>query len=350
MSESSSIQDSLRPIAFDQFFNTMLDFDIHQTRKGKPAFNRHGRGRYYPKAYIGTHPDFGDEVIVLIDDPAKGYRMLLPKGYQEAEECIESESVIDPYYWFGNAIYSDFTLTSWRLILSDKKVVRKSSAGEKGERHLLILLGKLTRDKVDLCDKTLVDIPLLLSNYLNHLKSLPEWRDLSDTTRAVYYQRVLQHEWSNTHAITLRFSNVTIKKAMSNSKGPMDYIRRRLEEKFKQKLTGSADYWFTLEISAAGNLHLHGAISLLDNDIQSTKDALHAVNENINPAFKNKAVRIDQIYDGIGWAAYATEDFRKTRKHITKGNLLTCSKSLKEPAKKLYELERDFINNLCRKT
>lgn len=158
--------------------------------------------------------------------------------------------------------------------------------------------------KIDNVEYSLVNNSNIIYN-LNNI-NIPRWKDLSKIQKAaLFFNYVVDDSW---FAITLRFSNDFIINCYKNPK-VTDFIRRRINENFRNKLGYVPEYLFSIEFDN-GKLHMHGAIKP-NNNI-----------EQINKIFKTTAFSrkrkyllpeqfklcCKKIYNGRGWGNYVLKN------------------------------------------
>lgn len=175
---------------------------------------------------------------------------------------------------------------------------------------------------------------LVKNNIIYNLNNtnIPRWKDLSKVQKVgLFFNYIVDESW---YAITLRFSDKFVAGCISNSK-ITDFIRRRINENFKNRLGYVPEYLFSIEFSK-GSFHIHGAIKP-DGNIDIIKKILKTT------AFSKKSthvyfpeqykLRCVVIYDPKGWGRYIL----KNRNH-PKFDIYICTPITQKIAKKYREL------------
>ena len=184
-------------------------------------------------------------------------------------------------------------------VAMEKKAKRKSYCKVRKNRYRSLL--EACR-KIDELDQSLVNNSTNIIYNLNDI-DIPRWKDLSKVQKvSLFFNYVVDDTWN---ALSLRFSLEFIDKCCNNPK-LTDFIRRRINENFKNRLGYVPEYLFSIEFKN-GLLHMHGAIKP-NNDIEqikkilkttafSRKKLLHTLPEQ----FKLRCVVID---NPKGWGQY----------------------------------------------
>ena len=150
-------------------------------------------------------------------------------------------------------------------VVMEKKAKRKSYCKVRKNRYCYVL--EACR-KIDELDQSLVNNSTNIIYNLNNI-NIPRWKDLSKVQKvALFFNYVVDDSW---FAITLRFSNEFMANCGNNSK-LTDFIRRRINENFKNKLGYVPEYMFSIEFEN-DKLHMHGAIKP-NNDMEKIKQIL----------------------------------------------------------------------------
>ncbi len=157
-----------------------------------------------------------------------------------------------------------------------------------------------------------------------------------------YWQRALQ-KLGPRKAFTLRLGVATARNAEDAEPNFIDYIRRRIARQLKRALGRPVAFWFTAEVDKWSLPHLHGSVGITNAEEEIARAAMkRAGGDWTGPA--SKQVVFAPIYDGPGWAGYASKRIR--RKHEIKGNFgrgFTATRALNAEAEKLYMRHRDGV-------
>lgn len=209
-----------------------------------------------------------------------------------------------------------------------------------------------TSPLVSNCDDTL----------LPSKQAYPKWRNTNHTIKSIYIQKALtkraKERGLNQYAITMKFTPTLAEKIMAKGAG---HIQEALTRQLKRALGYAPDMWTHLEASASnkadkhdtynihtksavshsyGVLHMHGAITLSQNDLAKAKDVVRRINKSTNSIFKNHEIRLDEIHNELGWVGYCHKH------HIVNSILLgdverySRTRDLGRIAQELYEEDR----------
>lgn len=149
-----------------------------------------------------------------------------------------------------------------------------------------------------------VKLPLV-NNIIYNLKNIniPTWRNLTKVQKvAFFFEYIADKNWV---AVTLRFSNNFIENCIQEDK-KTDFIRRRLNENFKNRLGSVPEYLFCVEFKN-NVFHTHGAIKP-DDSIEIIEEVLKTTafgkNYKKNPIPEKNKIMCKPIYDSQGWGRY----------------------------------------------
>ena len=206
----------------------------------------------------------------------------------------------------------------------------------------------------------------LVSNCDNTLlpskQAYPKWRNTNHTIKSIYIQKALtkraKERGLNQYAITMKFTPTLAEKIMVKGAG---HVQEALTRQLKRSLGYVPDMWLHLEASVSsrldkhdtysiytkgavsdsyGVLHMHGAITLSQNDLAKARDVVRRINKSTNSIFKNHEVRLVAIHDELGWVNYC-------HKHNVLNNIIlqgvkrySRTKVLGFIARELYEEDR----------
>lgn len=166
---------------------------------------------------------------------------------------------------------------------------------------------------------------------LNNI-TIPRWKELSKVQKVeLFFNYIVDDSW---YAITLRFSNDFIDRCFDNSK-VTDFIRRRINESFKNKLGYVPEYLFSIEFSG-GSFHIHGAIKpsgnieLIKNILKTTAFSKRHLQGSFPEQYKIRCIR---IYDAKGWGNYILKN-----QHHPRFDIYICALITRKIAKTHREL------------
>lgn len=174
---------------------------------------------------------------------------------------------------------------------------------------------------------------LVKNNIIYNLNiNIPRWKDLTKAQKVeLFFDYIVNDSW---YALTLRFSDKFIAECIKNEK-ITDFIRRRINENFKNRLGYVPEYLFSIEFDN-GTFHIHGAIKP-NNDIEQIKTILKTTafskRNKHNHLPEQYKLRCILIYDAKGWGQYIL----KNRNH-PKFDIYICTPITRRIAKKYHEL------------
>ena len=155
--------------------------------------------------------------------------------------------------------------------------------------------------KINDFDQSLVYNSTNIIYNLNNI-NIPRWKDLTKVQKvALFFNYVVDNSW---FAITLRFSNDFMASSKNNLK-ITDFIRRRINENFRNKLGYVPEYMFSIEFEN-GLLHMHGVIKPND-DFAKIEQILKttAFSKRCYHIFPEQfKLRSKRIYNSRGWGRY----------------------------------------------
>jgi hypothetical protein len=175
----------------------------------------------------------------------------------------------------------------------------------------------------------------------NHL---PVWEKSDDHLKLTLANEVL--ETSGTHAVswTLNLTPAKIAGALSHRSGFAGSLADDLKRALKRELGRAPLFWFHVDISKAGNLHLHGAIDLNTQELDGLERALRHVGGHGPKGVKDdKMVHLNPDLCNEGWVVYASRNRGAVRKAIT-GPIFTITRPLRLEAADLYGWIRKVVN------
>jgi len=164
-------------------------------------------------------------------------------------------------------------------------------------RHIMEACRIIDETELPLVNKVYNNI-----NYINNIH-IPRWKNLTKVQKAaLFFGYVVDKSWA---AVTLRFSNAFMENCAGRRK-IADFIRRRLNENFKNRMGYVPEYMFCLEFKDK-NFHIHGVIKPGDN-LETIRDVLKTTaygrNHVKNPMPENRKLQCVPVYDGGGWGNY----------------------------------------------
>lgn len=145
---------------------------------------------------------------------------------------------------------------------------------------------------------------LVYNNIIYNLNNnIPRWKELSKVQKVdLFFTYIVDDKWI---AMTLRFSDAFVAKCVGRTK-ITDFIRRRINENFKNKLGYVPEYMFCLEFDQ-NYFHIHGVIKP-DNDFDVIKKVLKAsafCNRKYQKIFPEQfKLKCAMLYRAKGWGNY----------------------------------------------
>jgi hypothetical protein len=156
------------------------------------------------------------------------------------------------------------------------------------------------------------------------------WRDSGEEVRGLFFHAALENR-PNVKGFTLMLSRPVERLARAKGKGCLRWLHKRVERALRRlgaRYTGGVvPFWFAIEESRKGRLHIHGEISIGPvYGEKRTIRALRRVVEPIRKALKSAGGRWDWERDGEGiqlrfargtpdfrWCGYAIKSVHKAR-------------------------------------
>ena len=176
------------------------------------------------------------------------------------------------------------------------------------------------------------------------------WRNATELIRVLFLQRELE-TLGACHAFTLNLSHAVIQSATKSPKGFVDYIRRRIAFHMKKATNERPEFWFAIEKTHKGQPHLHGAICVCPDQIESVKAALRAAGGKWEKG-RGYQLRMVSVFLGDGVVDYAMKARNPGHpKHSTLVPVgrFAVTQRLCAAARKTYESERRLVQYLRRK-
>lgn len=160
---------------------------------------------------------------------------------------------------------------------------------------------------------------------------LPSWRNLDTRTKIITAQDAIA-ENDNAKPFTINLDHLIKGKARTSIKGVRDFISHRVNKHLKQvadRVGHPFAYWFVIETSPAGVLHIHGIIIANSNELPLIEAAFRNIAGPYAIAPKTRpgrhAVEIAEhdhtksfrgFSGALGWGAYALKQITKTERTI----------------------------------
>ena len=152
----------------------------------------------------------------------------------------------------------------------------------------------------------------LVNNIIYNLNNIniPKWKNLTKVQKVAFFSvYIVDENWA---AITLRFSFRFIENCSQVHK-VTDFIRRRVNENFKNRLNYVPEYLFCIEFEK-DNFHIHGVIKP-ENNLEIIKKILKTTafgrNYTQNNMPESSKIKCDYIYNGSKWGNYILKSCTK---------------------------------------
>lgn len=161
------------------------------------------------------------------------------------------------------------------------------------------------------------------------------WRDLTPAQR--YLAAIRSALKSDGAALTLNLSQ-KVEKSAATAPDPVRYLSGLINRALKGAGLAGTPYSFMLDVSAAGRLHIHGAI-IFDpaTDPALVKRALMKAGGKFQGRTASRQTLLRNLTDAEGWAAYCAKAERQTRKVLSGERLVFVSTPMTKIAKQHHE-------------
>jgi hypothetical protein len=141
---------------------------------------------------------------------------------------------------------------------------------------------------------------------------IPVWSLTGDIVTAVCATAALQI--GDTPAVAFTFN--LPREALARRERFLDRLKRRFDQEVKRRLPGvSLPYWFAIDVTADGRLHIHGAFAADPAWHSAIRDAMKAAWGEWDAPGKHKQLLFKTPCDD-GWATYSIRNQRAVAKII----------------------------------
>ena len=177
----------------------------------------------------------------------------------------------------------------------------------------------------------------------------PPWERVNPSLKALYGTLAMERQFpERVYAFSVNLSERRVLKALGNTRGPLDHLRRDLVRKLEGALSRHVNIWMVIETKrekgySLSSLHLHGAVGLADSELGTAKRVLHALSCGWNP---QTAVRLKELYSAF-WSGYSTKDVAFTELRVV-GGCFSISRQLSVCAREIYALHAGMIRERLR--
>lgn len=174
------------------------------------------------------------------------------------------------------------------------------------------------------------------SKVLKKLRRFHSWDHTTDLAKVVFANRAAYQE-GRTYAFSLDLSPKEIAAANDNAKGFADHFKRRISRNLK-RMAIDAPFWFGVDVTRAGRLHLHGGIAANDNQLDVVERAMCAAGGDWASKYHaDKQCDLQPMYTPDIWANYCLRAQAKVKRIIT-GKAISITTPLRRRAKALWLL------------
>ena len=169
----------------------------------------------------------------------------------------------------------------------------------------------------------------------NHI---PVYEKGSDLLKLTMSNEVLETSGAPVVSWTLDLTPERIAEALSHPKGFTDSLARDFKRASMRELGREPLFWFHVDISKAGHLHLHGAIDANTQERASLERALrHVGGHGPKPERNDHMVHLNPDRCDEGWVIYTSRNRGAVRKALgSTASIYTIARPLRREAADLY--------------
>lgn len=164
---------------------------------------------------------------------------------------------------------------------------------------------------------------------------LPHWCHTGDRLKLSVANRVVA---AIGHSFSLNLDPNRLKEALNAPGGFSDCLARYINRALKRKLGRVPLFWFQVDVTKRGKLHLHGAIESTADDLPRIMEALNEVGgRDWKPARPGeKQCWFDVQHNPDGWVRYSLRRRARVRFHLKGGRSHFIAKQLRALASETY--------------
>ena len=168
--------------------------------------------------------------------------------------------------------------------------------------------------------------------------SIPKYEKGRDLLKLTMANEVLETSGAPVVSWTLDITPDKIRSALSHRSGFTSSLADDLKRALMRELGRESLFWFHVDISKAGILHLHGAVEANTQEHDGLERALrHVGGHGPKPEKDDHMVDLNPVRCDEGWVRYATRNRGAVRKVLGKdAALYTISRPLRLEAADLY--------------
>lgn len=142
------------------------------------------------------------------------------------------------------------------------------------------------------------------------------WKDYTEKERCIAFNEVVMR--SGGVGFTLNLGHSLHDKALAAPLGFSDFMRRRIARRLDEHLNRrNVDYWFALDVTSAGRVHIHGGIVASLDEHDRVTDALKLA----GGAWEGRGCHGHQVVltglQDSGWASYAARNLKRACRRVT---------------------------------
>lgn len=175
---------------------------------------------------------------------------------------------------------------------------------------------------------------------------IPVWALTGDRVKAVFATGALLIADRPAVAFTFNLTEEAIEKAKGHPAGFLDSLKRSLDAELKKAFGSVFLYWFVIDISDGGRLHIHGAFlppAISTRTDRKIREAMTNAWGKWSGPGNHKQVQFKPLYSD-DWATYAMANQRKVAKLI-RGRTFTINQPLRREAAWTYDEVRRIMRD-----
>lgn len=162
---------------------------------------------------------------------------------------------------------------------------------------------------------------------------LHSWEHTTDLGKVVFANRALA-QGGRAYAFTVNLGPAQIKAANDNAKGFADHFKRRISRTLK-RAGFDVPYWFAVDVTKTGRLHIHGGLEANDNNLDAVKEALRAAGGAWKGLGRQFQCHVKPMVTPDVWANYCLRNQAKVRR-LVRGRSVSITTVLRRRGKALY--------------
>ncbi|WP_426609500.1 hypothetical protein [Bradyrhizobium sp. McL0616] len=168
--------------------------------------------------------------------------------------------------------------------------------------------------------------------------NIPVWALTGDVVKAVAATAALQIAEKPAYPFVFNLTHEAEAKALSHPRGFVDSLKRSFDKQLARAGV-RLPYWFAIDITPEGRLHIQGAYSAIIES-QALKEIMRSAwgKWKINP---QRQVKLAWRFCDDGWATYSMRKHRRVSKII--GQTFTMTRPLQQDAQWTYEEVRRIM-------